>query len=259
MKYTAIKKRACSRIWKDKNGIQWSYIPAGTSKEQSINHRDIIGDVPLKNSETAVGELHKEEGKGSCSIAQYREKLKYSEKMKGYIPCGSEDGQQGYVRVLGTAVGKILAPIIAAVIILAGAAVAAWYFTSQSGPPLDKAAIAYQMPNGLRNEDPNQIMLPGFSTLTMNAQTGQVRAALVNPEGNPCYFTYVIVLKDTQEELYRTGLLEPGTAVTEFTIEKDLEPGSYDIELKVETGQLSDYTKEMNSGVIAATLEVVQE
>ena len=226
MKYTSIKKRACSRIWKDKNGTEWSYLPLSSASEQNVHHRDIVGDIPLKNNTEAVGELYSEEGNQSCSIAQYREKLKYSEKMKGYIPCESEDGQQGYVRVLGTAVGKILAPIIAAVIILAGAAVAAWYFTSQSGPPLDKAAIAYQMPNGLKNEDPNQIMLPGFSTLTMNAQTGQVRAALVNPEGNPCYFTYVIVLKDTQEELYRTGLLEPGTAVTEFTIEKYLDPVS---------------------------------
>lgn len=259
MKYTAIKKRACSSVWKDKNGIQWSYLPLSSAKEQNVSHKDIIGDIPLKNSETAVGELYSEEGNQSCSIAQYREKLKYSEQLKGYIPCQSEEGQQGYVRVLGTAVGKILAPIIAAVIILAGAAVAAWYFTTDFGPPLDKAAIAYQMPNGLRNEDPNQIMLPGFSKLTMNAQTGQVKAALVNPEGNPCYFTYVIVLKDTGEELYRTGLLEPGTAVTEFTIEKDLAVGSYDVELRVETGQLSDYTKEMNSGVIATTLEVVQE
>ena len=41
--------------------------------------------------------------------------------------------------------------------------------------------------------------------------------------------------------------------------EKDLEPGNYDIELRIETGQLSDYTQEMNSGVIAATLEVVEE
>ena len=259
MNYTSIKKRACSRTWKDKNGTEWAYIPESTAKEQSFSHRDIVGDVPLKTSVTEVGQLQAEEGGQSCSIGEYREKLKYSEHLKGYIPCVSEEGQGGYVRVLGTAWGKIIAPIIAALIILAGAGVGIWYFTTQGGPPLDKAAIAYQMPNGLKNEDPNQIMLPGFSTLTMNAQTGQVRAALVNPDGNPCYFTYVIVQKDTQEELYRSGLLEPGTAITEFTIEKDLAPGKYDIELRVETGQLSDYTKEMNSGVIAAVLEVVEE
>ena len=102
-------------------------------------------------------------------------------------------------------------------------------------------------------------MLPGFKTLTMDAQTGKIEAALVNPEGNPCYFRYMIVLKDTQEELYRSGLLEPGTAVTEFTIKNELEPGSYDIELRIETGQLSDYTQEMNSGVVSAVLEVVEE
>lgn len=259
MKYTAIKKRVCSRVWKDKEGFEWPYMSQSTAKEQNVNHRDIVGDLPLKTKGITVGELYAEEGEHFCPIAEYRERLKYAETLRGYIPCKSEEGQMGYVRVLGTAWGKVLAPILAALLILTGAIVAIWYFTRESGPPLDKAAIAYQMPNGLKNEDPNKIMLPGFKTLTMDAQTGQVEAALVNPEGNPCYFTYVIVLKDTQEELYRTGLLEPGTAVTEFTIENELEPGSYDIELRIETGQLSDYTQEMNSGVVTAVLEVVEE
>ena len=259
MKYTAIKKRVCRRVWKDKNGSEWSYMSASSAKEKNVNHRDIVGDIPSKTKGTTVGELYAQDGVHCCPIAEYHEKLKYSQRVKGYIPCRSEEEQEGYVRILGTAWGKVLAPILAALLILAGAILAIWYFTRESGPPLDESAIAYQMPNGLKNEDPNQIMLPGFKTLTMDAQTGKVQAALVNPEGNPCYFTYVIVLTDTQEELYRSGLLEPGTAVTEFTIENELEPGSYDIELRIETGQLSDYTQEMNSGVVAAKLEVVQE
>lgn len=259
MKYTAIKTRICSRVWKDKEGYEWPYISESAAKEQNVNHRDIVGDIPLKTKGTTVGELYAEEGGHCCPISEYRERLKYAQKLQGYIPCESEEGQSGYVRVLGTAWGKVLLPILAALLILIGAIVAIWYFTRESGPPLDESAIAYQMPNGLKNEDPSQIMLPGFRTLTMDAQTGTVEAALVNPEGNPCYFRYVIVLTDTQEELYRSGLLEPGTAVTEFTIENELEPGSYDIELRIETGQLSDYTQEMNSGVVSAKLEVVEE
>ena len=259
MKYTVIKKRACSKVWTEKNGNKWAYISVAKIKEENVNHRDLVGDIPLKKGVKTIGELYGRNENQSSPIGEYREKLKYSEKIKGYIPCTSEDDQEGYVRVLGTAWGKMLIPILVALFILTGVMVAVWYFTRESGPPLDKSAIAYQMPNGLKNEDPSRIMLPGFSTLTMDAQTGEVQAALVNPEGNPCYFKYIIVLEDTGEELYRTDLLEPGTAVMEFTIDKDLEPGAYDIEIQIETGQLSDYTQEMNSGVVAAVLEVVEE
>lgn len=259
MKYTVVKKEACCKAWSEKNGNKWAYIPADKAKEENISHRDLVGDVPLKKGVKTVGELCGGDESESSPIGEYREKLKYSEKLKGYIPCTSEDGQEGYVRVLGTAWGKVLAPILAALLILIGVIVAFLYLTRESGPPLDKSAIAYQMPNGLKNEDPSRIMLPGFGTLVMDAQTGEVQAALANPEGNPCYFRYVIVLEDTGEELYRTGLLEPGTAVMDFTIDEDLEPGTYNIQLQIETSQLSDYTQEMNSGVVAAVLEVEEE
>lgn len=147
------------------------------AKEKNVNHRDIVGDIHSKTKGTTVGELYAEDGGHCCPIEKYHEKLKYSQWLKGYIPCWSEEGQEGDVRILGTAWGKVLAPILAALLILTGAIVAIWYFTRESGPPLDESAIAYQMPNRLKNEDPNQIMLPGFKTLTMDAQTGKVEAA----------------------------------------------------------------------------------
>ena len=152
MKYTAIKKRVCRRVWKDKNGSEWSYMSASSAKEKNVNHRDIVGDIPSKTKGTTVGELYAQDGVHCCPIAEYHEKLKYSQRVKGYIPCRSEEEQEGYVRILGTAWGKVLAPILAALLILAGAILAIWYFTRESGPPLDESAIAYQMPNGLKNE-----------------------------------------------------------------------------------------------------------
>lgn len=259
MKYTVVNTQDCRKVWTGKTGSKWSYIPQAAAGQQNINHRDVVGDIPKKKGDAVSGRLYSQNGEQAVSIGGYREKLKYSEKIKGYIPCISEEGTEGYVRILGTAWAKVLVPLLAALLILVGAIVAVWYFTRESGPPLDEAAIAYQMPNGVKNDDPTRIMLPGYDTLTMNAQTGEVQAALINPDGNPCYFTYVIVLAETGEELFRTGLLEPGTAVMNFTVDKDLEPGTYEIELQIETGELDDYTQAMNSGVIAATLEVVEE
>lgn len=259
MKYTVVKTQDCQKVWAGKTGSKWSYIPQAAAGQKNIDHRDVVGDIPKKKGSAVSGRLYSQDGEQALSIGGYREKLKYSEKIKGYIPCVSEEGSEGYVRILGTAWAKVLVPILAALLILIGAIVAVWYFTRESGPPLDKAAIAYQLPNGMKNEDPSRIMLPSFTTMTMDARTGQVEAVLANPEGNPCYFTYVLVLADTGEELYRTDLIAPGTAVMEFTIDEELDPGTYDLEIRIETGSLDDYSQEMNSGVLSATLEVVEE
>ena len=32
---------------------------------------------------------------------------------------------------------------------------------------------------------------------------------LMNPEGNPCYFTFEIVLNDTDETIYTSKMVEP--------------------------------------------------
>nr|WP_294495241.1 hypothetical protein [uncultured Mediterraneibacter sp.] len=141
-------------------------------------------------------------------------------------------------------------------LLLAGGAVCL-YFLRDRGPKLEETAVAYYLPNGQVNTDPSEITMPGFETLYMNARTREVDTALPNPEGNPCYFTYQIIMADTGEELYSTDALEPGTAVRGFVMEKDLEPGSYDIEIRITTGQLDDYTEPMNSGTINAILEVV--
>lgn len=141
-------------------------------------------------------------------------------------------------------------------LLLAGGAV--WfYLLRDKGPKLEESAVAYYLPNGQVNTDPTKITMPGFETLYMNARTREVDTALPNPEGNPCYFIYQIILADTGEELYSTDALEPGTAVRGFVMEKQLDPGSYDIVIRITTGQLDDYTEPMNSGTINATLKVV--
>ena len=82
MKYTAIKKRVCRRVWKDKNGSEWSYMSASSAKEKNVNHRDIVGDIPSKTKGTTVGELYAQDGVHCCPIAEYHEKLKNPQGVK---------------------------------------------------------------------------------------------------------------------------------------------------------------------------------
>ena len=43
-------------------------------------------------------------------------------------------------------------------------------------------------------EKPTGIRIPGYPSITIEADKKDVQMNLMNPEGNPCYFTFEIVL-----------------------------------------------------------------
>ena len=71
-------------------------------------------------------------------------------------------------------------------------------------------------------EKPTGIRIPGYPTITIEADKKDVQMNLMNPEGNPCYFTFEIVLNDTGETIYTSKMVEPGKAITEVTLDKAL-------------------------------------
>ena len=84
------------------------------------------------------------------------------------------------------------------------------------------------------------IKIPGYPSITLPKDQKTVNVALLNPEGNPCYFTFEIVLKDTGESLYKSKLVPPGKAITEITMSKALPAGEYDATIKITTTSLED-------------------
>ena len=84
------------------------------------------------------------------------------------------------------------------------------------------------------------IKIPGYPSITLPKDQKAVNVALLNPEGNPCYFTFEIVLKDTGESLYKSKLVPPGKAITEITMTKALSAGEYDATIKITTTSLAD-------------------
>ena len=84
------------------------------------------------------------------------------------------------------------------------------------------------------------IKIPGYPSITLPKDQKTVNVALLNPEGNPCYFTFELVLKDTGESLYKSKLVPPGKAITEITMARALLAGQYDATIKITTTSLAD-------------------
>nr|WP_294494136.1 hypothetical protein [uncultured Mediterraneibacter sp.] len=256
MRLTERTDSLCTKNFRDKNKNLWKYIPVKQAADKKITPQDIAGDAGCGAKKKPVGTLTGEEGgkEKKLDVLPFRAKLGYSQKEAGYIPCEDEEGALRYVRVIRRSIAKILIPILILLVLIGGGTW--WYMSRQGMPELDKSAIAYQMPDGMKNEDPSQILMPGFSTITMDEGGTTVHAALANPEGNPCYFKYFISLSDTGEQIYESGWIEPGMAVTEWDISEELPAGEYPIYILVQTGSLENYEEGMNQGAANATLVV---
>ena len=97
-------------------------------------------------------------------------------------------------------------------------------------PDLDENAIVQT--DGIR--------IPGYPRITISADTKDVTMNLQNPEGNPCYFTFEIILTEGEETIYTSKLVEPGKAITDVTLSRALEKGEYPAVIKITTTSLTD-------------------
>jgi len=79
------------------------------------------------------------------------------------------------------------------------------------------------------------IKIPGYPSITIAADTQDVKMALLNPEDNPCYFKFEIVLKDTNETIFESKYVEPGKAITDVTLTQPLSEGEYPAIIKIST------------------------
>ncbi len=88
--------------------------------------------------------------------------------------------------------------------------------------------------------EPVGIKIPGYPTISLPANTTNVFLGIMNPEGNPCYFTYTLYLKNTEEIIYTSKMVAPGKSITEATLNRALTPGEYPAVLNISTNSLTD-------------------
>lgn len=245
------------KIYDTDGQIQQS-IPAKAAKQKGIGPKNVAGDICRKaKKEKPLGKVKEELGNGQTrilTIYPYKEKLSYSEKVEGYVLYSDSGERTEYVRIVKKSVLRILLPILLIMALIGGGV--AWYIIRENGPDLDRSAIAYELPDGMKNTNPDELMLPYYDEINVIAESRAGREILNNPDGNQSYFQYILVLKDTGEELYRSGLIEPGMAVADWQIGRDLEPGDYEALLNIDTFSLEDHEQATNGGSLAITLHV---
>lgn len=139
---------------------------------------------------------------------------------------------------------------VAVALIIAGIFIGAnWNKETDSSP--DTSTIDSDIdPNASDYSDKNPtepdtqstgIKIPGYPSITIAANTTDVTMALLNPEGNPCYFTFEIVLDDTGETIYKSKMVPPGQSISNVTLTKSLSVGEYKATIKVSTASLNGY------------------
>lgn len=111
-----------------------------------------------------------------------------------------------------------------------------------------------EAPKGDPNAD--SIAIPGYPKMYLPAGQTDVDVAFSNPEGNPCYFEFELVLKDTEEVLYASKQVPPGEAITKATMSRALDAGEYPAVIKISTAHI--VTQETMNGANVETTLVVQ-
>ena len=97
-----------------------------------------------------------------------------------------------------------------------------------------------KLPDKTEDKPAVGIKIPGYPSITLPKDQQTVNVALLNPEGNPCYFTFELVLKESGETLYKSKLVPPGQAITEITMSRALSAGEYDATIKITTTSMAD-------------------
>lgn len=126
-----------------------------------------------------------------------------------------------------------------------------WFGEPQSSPPpqsnggldIDPDADDWNdvLPPDKTDDPPAEgIKIPGYPSIMLPKDQQTVNVALLNPEGNPCYFTFEIVLKDTGESIYKSKLVPPGKVITKITMSRALPEGEYNATIKISTVSLAD-------------------
>lgn len=130
--------------------------------------------------------------------------------------------------------------------------------TAQFSPDIDPDAGDWsgsELPEK-NEEEAVGIKIPGYPSINLPADKKDVSISLLNPEGNPCYFTFELVLKDTDEVLYTSKMVPPGQMISDITLSRALSAGEYQATIRITTASLEDGSA-MN-GANVETVLIVQ-
>ncbi|MBR1864787.1 MAG: hypothetical protein IJ806_11960 [Ruminococcus sp.] len=101
----------------------------------------------------------------------------------------------------------------------------------------------------------NGIKIPGYPSITIEKDTPDVTMALLDPQGNPCYFKFEIVLTESGETVYESGYVSPGDCIYDVHLTRAIAQGDYPAVIRITTLSLDGETP-MNGADVETTLVV---
>lgn len=104
-----------------------------------------------------------------------------------------------------------------------------------------------------------KITVTGGSEIRLVAGQVEQNFILTNPENNPCYFQYELVLDSTGEVIYSSNLLPPGYSISKFNLKRPLEAGAYQATLRYNTFTFDKEQRPLNNFQNKVTVRVVEK
>ena len=98
------------------------------------------------------------------------------------------------------------------------------------------------------------IKIPGYGTVTLPGNTTDVRMVLLNPEGNPCYFVFELVIGDVS--YFKSDFVEPSKFIQDLKLTKPLLKGTHTAILRISTYSLDESLSPMNGANVEFELIV---
>lgn len=163
---------------------------------------------------------------------------------------------EGYVVIKKNNWLLLLLSLLALLLVIGGI----FWLMGNGKPNIDPNAGAYESTVSRPVDmDQSKILIPGYRDWNMKEGTDEVYIALYNPKDNPCYFQFNVILDETGETLFKTGLVPPGNAVTTVKLPRNFKEGIYPITLKIKTFALNDYEQPLNGGEVKVNIVALKE
>lgn len=174
--------------------------------------------------------------------------------IKGYIKL--KDTENKYIAITSNSILPWLL-ILLALLLLILISILSFCNKQHPGSPIFRPNIEHN--TGTNEEKENEakgIQVRGFTTWSIPANTSKnLSIPLENPEGNPCYFSFEILLSDTGEVIYSSDMVPPGEKISRINITREFDAGDYPATIKIKTNELIT-GKEMNSPAIQIIIHV---
>ncbi len=174
--------------------------------------------------------------------------------IKGYIKL--KDTENKYIAITSNSILPWLLILLALLLLIL---ISILSFCNKQHPesPIFRPNIEHN--TGTNEEEENEakgIQVRGFTTWSIPANTSKnLSIPLENPEGNPCYFSFEILLSDTGEVIYSSDMVPPGEKISRINITREFDAGDYPATIKIKTNELIT-GKEMNSPAIQIIIHV---